>query len=70
VTVVVFDQDRQRHLDQSLRRAHLLGREVRYQQVNGYVVPVREQAGLTYAFTGDLDRHSLLRLAATARVQY
>ena len=68
VTVVVFDRPRQ--LDDGLRRAHLLGREVRYQQVGGYVVPVREQEGLAYAFTGDLDRRSLLRLAATARVQY
>ncbi len=68
VTVVVFDQPS--HLDEGLRRTRLLGREVRYQQVGGYVVPVREQSGITYAFTGDLDRRSLLSLAATAHVRY
>jgi anti-sigma factor RsiW len=69
VTVVVFDQPSQQ-LEQGLQRTRLLGREVRYQQVGGYVVPVREQSGITYAFTGDLDRRSLLRLAATAHVRY
>jgi anti-sigma factor RsiW len=69
VTVVVFGPA-DRHLDQGLSRARLLGREVRYRQVRGYTVPVREQEGLTYAFTGDLDRQSLLRLAATAQVQH
>ena len=69
VTVVVFDRPSQ-PLGDGLRRTHLLGREVRYQQVGGYVVPVREQSGITYAFTGDLDRGSLLRLAATAHVRY
>jgi len=69
VTVVVFGQTRG-PLDDGLRRTRLMGREVRYRQVHGYTVPVREQEGLTYAFTGDLDRQSLLRLAATAQVQH
>ncbi len=69
VTVVVFGPADHR-LEQGLSRARLLGREVRYRQVRGYTVPVREQEGLTYAFTGDLDRQSLLRLAATAQVQH
>jgi len=51
-------------------RTRLLGRELYYHQVRGYTVPVRRQDGVTYAFTGDLDRRSLLRLAATARVRY
>lgn len=69
VTVVVFGQpDRRMH--DGLSRARFLGREVRYRQVRGYTVPVREQEGLTYAFTGDLDRQSLLQLAATAHVQH
>ncbi len=43
-------------------------REVFYQNVRGYTVPVRRHAGLTYVFTGDLDRQSLLQLAAAAHV--
>jgi hypothetical protein len=38
--------------------------------VRGYPVPVRREAGLTYAFTGDADRETMLRLAAQARVTY
>ncbi len=41
---------------------------VTYRDVRGYAVPVRREAGLTYAFTGDLARDELLRLAASARV--
>ncbi len=67
VTVVLFDRpERARSL--RLQRTHLLGREVSYQQVGGYTVPIRDQGGVTYAFIGDLDRQSLLRLVATARV--
>jgi anti-sigma factor (TIGR02949 family) len=51
-------------------RARMLGRELYYRQVQGYTVPVRRQDGLTYAFTGDMDRRQVLRLAASARVRY
>ena len=69
LTVVVFDGDDGNLLEGS-RSARLLGRDLRYRQVRGYTVPVRNQDGLHYAFTGDMDRQSLLRLAAAARVQY
>lgn len=69
LTVVVFDGPSPALHDGALR-ARLMGRELFYQQVNGYTVPVRRQDGLTYAFAGDLDRQRLLRLAATARVRY
>ena len=39
-----------------------------YGSVRGYAVPVRQHDGLSYAFTGDMDRDSLMRLAASARV--
>ena len=39
-----------------------------YGSARGYAVPVRQHEGLSYAFTGDLDRESLMRLAASARV--
>ncbi len=39
-----------------------------YGSARGYAVPVRRHAGLSYAFTGDMDRESLMRLAASARV--
>lgn len=48
------------------RRATVQGREVLYRQVRGYTVPVVEHEGLAYAFTGDLDSQSMLRLAAAA----
>ncbi len=69
MTVVVFDGP-ERPIQQGAFRANMLGRQLYYQQVRGYTVPVRRQDGLTYAFTGDLDRQSVLRLAASARVRY
>lgn len=69
LTVVVFDGPSP-GTDEGALRTRLLGRELYYQQVHGYTVPVRRQDGLTYAFAGDLDRRQLLHLAATARVQY
>ena len=68
LTMVVFD--RGGGFERSALRTQMLGRDLYYQQVNGYVVPVRRHDGLTYALTGDLDRHSLLHLAATMRVRY
>jgi anti-sigma factor (TIGR02949 family) len=52
------------------RRVNVRGRDVYYRDVHGYTVPVVEQNGLTYAFTGDLDSQSMLRLAATAHVAH
>src|SRR5690606_27891138 len=49
VTVVVFDGPEP--FENGAFRARMLGRELYYQQVNGYTVPVRRQDGLTYAFT-------------------
>ena len=46
------------------------GRAVYYQNVGGYIVPIRRHAGLVYAFFGDLEQPALFRLAATARVAY
>ncbi|MCA9577787.1 MAG: zf-HC2 domain-containing protein [Polyangiales bacterium] len=43
-------------------------RDLFYGSARGYAVPVRQLDGLTYAFTGDLDRESLMRLAASAQV--
>ena len=68
VTVVVFDQPEFNVNPAS--RAHFQGREVLYKDVHGYTVPVQQHGGLTYAFTGDLDSRSLLKLAASARVMH
>jgi anti-sigma factor (TIGR02949 family) len=51
-------------------RVHLHGRDVYYRNVHGYTVPIVEEDGLAYAFTGDLDSGSMMRLAATARVAH
>jgi mycothiol system anti-sigma-R factor len=66
MTVVVFDAPNLATRD--VQRTRMLGKELVYQRVRGYTVPVRRQDGITYAFTGDLDRQSLLRLAASAQV--
>lgn len=44
-------------------------REVFYVRVGGYIVPAVQQDGVVYAFTGDFDRETLLRLAASARLR-
>jgi hypothetical protein len=49
---------------------HVGDRDVTYQTLQGYTVPIMEQNGIVYAFTGDLDQKSLLRLVATARIPY
>ncbi len=69
MTVVVFNQPRPVVFAKGVLRVRLGGREVYYQYVRGYTVPVRVHEGLTYAFTGDLGREQLLRLAAAARVR-
>lgn len=65
MTVVVFEAD---PVDDGLTRVTLRGREIFVRDVHGHAVPVRRSGGLQYAFTGDLDRHALLDLAASARV--
>lgn len=65
MTVVVFEAE---GVDEDVQRVTLRGREIFVRDVHGYPVPVRRSGGLQYAFTGDLDRHALLDLAASARV--
>ncbi len=43
-------------------------REMLYDELHGYAVPVRSDGTLHYAFTGDVDRRTLIELAAAARV--
>jgi mycothiol system anti-sigma-R factor len=42
--------------------------EIVFRDVGGYTVPVRRHGNLTYVFTGDVDRETLMRLARSARV--
>jgi hypothetical protein len=67
MTVVVTDAPME---DDAAEPVQLGNRSLFYRDVRGYPVPVRREAGLTYAFTGDADRETLLRLAAGARVTY
>jgi anti-sigma factor (TIGR02949 family) len=69
VTVVVFDSPTPA-LQRDAMRVRLGGRDIFYRRLEDHVVPVRRQGGLNYAFTGDLDRESLLHLAASSRVRY
>jgi anti-sigma factor RsiW len=50
------------------RRVRVGSHVVTYQNVRGYTVPMLEQGGLAYAFTGDLDEQSLLKLIGAARL--
>lgn len=68
VTVMVFEPERRAFV--GAERVHVHGSDLYYRQVRGYTVPVREYDGLTYAFTGDLDRQSMIQLAASARVAH
>ncbi len=65
VTVVVFPSPEGVPAGQPVRMGN---HDLFYGSARGYSVPVRQHNGLSYAFTGDLDRESLLRLAASARV--
>jgi anti-sigma factor RsiW len=67
VTVMVFEPPAP--VDRLARRANVRGRGVYYGSAHGHTVPVVEHDGLTYAIAGDLDRRSLLMLAASARVR-
>ena len=66
VTVVVYEAPDAP--PEGVRRVRLGQREIMYDDVHGYAVPVRSQGHLHYAFTGDLDRRAMLELAASARV--
>jgi len=68
VTVMVFELPPSAF--EGAERVHLHGRDVYYRNVHGYTVPVVAEDGLAYAFTGDLDANSMMRLAATARVAH
>jgi anti-sigma factor RsiW len=46
------------------------GREVPYRTLQGYTVPILQDNGIVYAFTGDLDQRKLLQLVATARIPH
>lgn len=50
-----------------VQRMRLSGREVPYRTLQGYTVPIVQDNGIVYAFAGDLDQQSLLKLVATAR---
>lgn len=50
------------------QQAHVGERDVTYHTLQGYTVPILQQNGLVYAFAGDLDQASLLRLVASARI--
>lgn len=62
VTVVVTDRD----LPDPTGR--LREGEVAYRDVGGYTLPVVKVGRLTYIFTGDVERETLLRLARSARL--
>lgn len=66
VTVVVYEAPELPR--EGVRRVRLGQREIIYDDVHGYAVPVRSQGHLHYAFTGDLDRRAMLELAASATV--
>ena len=69
VTVLVFEappEVHDAHMRWGAERARVGDEDVYYRQVHGYTVPVVEQNGLTYAFTGDLDSQSMIQLAAHA----
>jgi anti-sigma factor RsiW len=69
VTVTVFASPKPVHRG-AKRWKNRQGRELYYRNVNGYVVPVVQERGVTYAWTGDLDPQAQLRLASRARIVY
>lgn len=64
VTVMVFEPPPETF--RGADHVRLGGHDVYYRTVHGYTVPMMEMGGLTYAFTGDLDRDQMIRLAASA----
>ncbi|MCG8557436.1 MAG: zf-HC2 domain-containing protein [Proteobacteria bacterium] len=67
LTVVVFESPAE--VTWGDKRVRLGKRELPYHEVRGYTVPIVQRSGLVYAITGDLDRRSLLQLAASARMR-
>jgi anti-sigma factor (TIGR02949 family) len=67
LTVVVFEDPSSEDPVGVHTRYH--GKDVFLTQVGGYTVPVVRRGPVTYAFTGDVDKETLLRLAVAARVQ-
>jgi anti-sigma factor RsiW len=53
--------------DEGVQRDRIAGREVQYRKLQGYTVPIVQDDGIVYAFTGDLDEKMLLQLVGTAR---
>jgi anti-sigma factor (TIGR02949 family) len=68
VTVMVFEPPPETFVGTD--HVRMGGHDVYYRQVHGYTVPMTQLGGLTYAFTGDLDRDQMIRLAASAHVGY
>ena len=53
-----------------VQRVRMSGREVPYRTLQGYTVPLLQDNGIVYAFTGDLDQRNLLHLVATVRIPH
>jgi anti-sigma factor RsiW len=66
LTAVMFESPTP--LSQGCERVVIGGHELYYRNVFGYTVPVIQHNNIAYAFTSDLDRGSLLRMVANARV--
>lgn len=66
ITVVVTDADVAADDGEAIQVG---SQQIRYGEALGRQVPVRREAGLNYAFTGDVDQETLLQLAASARVR-
>ncbi len=66
VTVMVFEPPPETF--RGADHVRLDGHDLYYRTVHGYTVPMMQMGGLTYAFTGDLDRDQMIRLAASARI--
>jgi hypothetical protein len=71
LTVVMFKPshslEQVLNTDDGAPKMRVSGREVRYRKLQGYTVPIVQEDGIVYAFTGDLDERMLLQLVATAR---
>jgi anti-sigma factor RsiW len=70
LTLVVFKPSAQDLATTGLQRMRVSGREVLYRTLQGYTVPIVQDNGIVYAFTGDLDQGNLLHLVATARIPH
>jgi hypothetical protein len=53
-----------------VQRVRMSGRDVPYRTLQGYTVPILQDNGIVYAFTGDLDQGNLLHLVATVRIPH